>query len=486
VSAYRRPLLSTCLIAATVFSMPACSSTPGSTPAVPQVRGVTPTTLPSSASGLGKIKHVVIIIQENRTFDNLFQGYPGADTVSRGKTSTGKMVTLKPVSLSLKYEMDHSASSMFLACNGTGKVPGTHCRNDGFDLVPYYGNPTAPTPPVSYVYVPHAESKPYFDMAHEWVLADRNFQSHLDESFVGHQFLIAAYAGSSVDLPSLWNQWGCSPNGSNASYQSTVSVIQPGRTIAPSQQVACFDYPTLADELDSAKLTWRFYSGWYGQASGGSDGVSGEWSAYQAIKHIYYSNEWKTNVISPQTKFLTDIAAGQLANVTWITPICANSDHSNCGGGYGPSWVSALVNAVGKSQFWDSTVVFVVWDDWGGLYDHVRPPHKNYDGLGFRVPLLIISPYAKKNYVSHVQYESAGILTFTEDVFGLGRLAAADARATSPANDCFDFTQTARPFVPIKAPKDTGFFMHQPYDARMPDDDGASLPADTKWSVSPY
>ena len=146
---------------------------------------------------------------------------------------------------------------------------------------------------------------------------------------------------------------------------------------------------------------------------------------------------------------------------TWITPVCTDSDHVNCPGGYGPSWVAALVNAVGKSKFWNSTAIFVQWDDWGGLYDHVPPPYAGRDGLGFRVPLLVISPYAKHNYVSHVQYETASVLRFAEDLFGLGQLAAADKRAASPAADCFDFNQKPRPFVRIKAPLPAKFFMNQ-------------------------
>ena len=117
------------------------------------------------------------------------------------------------------------------------------------------------------------------------------------------------------------------------------------------------------------------------------------------------------------------MAAGKLASLTWITPLCPDSDHLACGGGFGPSWVTAVVNAVGESKFWDSTVIFVQWDDWGGMYDHVPPPFRGYDGLGFRVPLIVISPYAKKNYVSHVQYETASVLRFTEDLFSLPRLS---------------------------------------------------------------
>jgi phospholipase C len=141
----------------------------------------------------------------------------------------------------------------------------------------------------------------------------------------------------------------------------------------------------------------------------------------------------------------------------------------NCGGGYGPSWVAALVNAVGESKFWDTTAIFVQWDDWGGLYDHVAPQHKDYDGLGFRVPLLVISPYAKQDYVSHKEYETASVLRFAEDLFGLNQLAAADARALSPAGDCFNFSRRPRQFIAIKAPKGRDFFLRQNTDYRAPD-----------------
>jgi phospholipase C len=141
----------------------------------------------------------------------------------------------------------------------------------------------------------------------------------------------------------------------------------------------------------------------------------------------------------------------------------------NCGGGHGPSWVTSLVDTVGESKFWDTTAIFVFWDDWGGLYDSIPPPMEDYDGLGIRTGLLVISPYAKKNYISKVQYEHGSILKFAEDVFGLGRLAASDTRANSPASDCFDFNQKPRPFVPIKAPQDTKFFLQQVDDGRPPD-----------------
>jgi phospholipase C len=405
------------------------------------------------STGAGKIKHIVYIVQENRSFDNLFQGYPGANTVSEGKDSHGQTIKLRPVGLGAFYDIDHSAAAMFEACDGTGKLKGTDCRMDGFDLEQNDGSGKDP----QYVYVPHQESKPYFDMAHEGVLADDMFQSQLDESFVAHQYIIAAQAAWSVDLPDGY--WGCEGS-------SQVQTITTIRTYGGYRQ-PCYDYQTLGDELDKAKLSWRFYASTYGSAASDDGAV---WSSYQAVRHIYHGPDWKKDVISPNWKFITDVRKGELANFTWITPVCDDSDHTNCPRGYGPSWVSALVNTVGKSKFWDSTAIFIQWDDWGGLYDHVPPPFEDRDSLGFRVPLLVLSPYAKHDYVSHVQYETASVLRFAEDLYGLGQLAKADARANSPALDCFDFSQKPRAFVKIAAPLPPKFFMRQyPDDYFAPD-----------------
>ena len=155
-----------------------------------------------NASSSGKIRHIVYVIQENRSFNDMFEGYPGARTTPTGKDSSGKKITLVPMSLKVTYDMDHSAHAMFEDCNGTGTIPGTHCRMNGFNNEQVYGSPGG-----QYSYVPHSESKPYWDMAHEFVLADRMFASQIDESFVAHQYIIAAQAQSSVDVP--FSYWGC-------------------------------------------------------------------------------------------------------------------------------------------------------------------------------------------------------------------------------------------------------------------------------------
>ena len=437
------------LALAALCALAGCSSSVS--PIEPAARGAAVTAARGNGGG-GKVTHVVYIIQENRSFNAVFEGYPGAKTAAHAEESNGTKIALQPISLTTQYEIDHSAQAMFDACDGTGKLPGTDCTMDGFNLENVFGGPQNG----QFAYIPHSESKPYWDMAREWVVADHMFASQLDESFVAHQYAIAAQAEDSVNVPGFI--WGC-----GSGLNGLVQRLTRRRTIAAQQQRPCFDDQTLGDELDEAGLPWRFYTTGYRKP------IAGYWSGYQAIRHIFYGPDWKNDVVVPQKKIFDDIAAGKLASFTWITPQCHQSDHPSCGGGFGPSWVASLVNAIGESKFWDSTVIFVQWDDWGGFYDPVPPPHKDFDGLGFRVPLIVISPYAKKHYVSHVQYETASVLRFAEDLFGLPQLAVADRRAASPAADCLDFSQKPRPFVPIKAPYDQAFFRTLRDDPRMPD-----------------
>jgi phospholipase C len=378
-----------------------------------------------SPDSLRKIKHVVVIVQENRSFDNLFQGYPGADTVSSGKLSNGQTVALQPVSLAAPYDIEHVLSD-FLAGYDNGNM-------DGFDKELAYGNLQG-YPHPEYGYVPHSESTRYFAMAGQYVLADRMFASNVDASFVSHQYIIAAQANNAVDLPT--GQWGCG----GGSYDH-VFTITPQRTLGPTEP-PCFTYKTIADELDARKLTWRFYTPQLGFPGS-------EWSAFAAVSQIRNGPDWTNDVVSPEIKVLQDVANATLANVTWVVPSESNSDHPGIQTTTGPKWVASVVNAIGQSKFWSTTAIFVMWDEWGGWYDHVTPPYVDSDGLGIRVPLLVISPYAKKGYVSHVTYEHGSILRFMEDRFGLARLAASDRRATSPEADCFDFTQAPRPFTPF-------------------------------------
>jgi phospholipase C len=281
------------------------------------------------------------------------------------------------------------------------------------------------------------------------------FTSHLDASFISHQYIIAGQANHEVDLPNSY--WGCDGGPSD-----TIGTLTSSRQYGPSQPV-CQDYQTLGDELNAAKRSWRFYA----QPINGDSGDI--WSAYQAVRHIRDTQQWTIHVKSPSSQFLTDVANGYLANVTWVTPSRADSDHPDAGGKTGPSWVTSVVNAVGESPFWDSTAIFLMWDDWGGWYDHVAPPQVDFDGLGMRVPLVVISPFAKRGHVSHVQYEHGSILRFVENTFGLPRLAASDTRANDPSADCFDFSHSPRKFTPFAAPYGPAYFLRERPTGEPPD-----------------
>jgi phospholipase C len=301
-------------------------------------------------------------------------------------------------------------------------------------------------------------------MAAQYVLSDHTFQSNGGPSFPAHLFLVAGQSANVIGNPD-GTPWGC-----DAHPRVRVPVIDPedGRhlpSIAP-----CLDrsqiHVTLAQEIEAAGLTWHYYA----PAIDGDD-YGRNWSIFDAIKPIRFDREWDEDVISPETKILEDVQNGVLANVTWVTPAAANSDHDGFNTGGGPSWVASVVNAIGQSRFWDSTAIFVIWDDWGGWYDHVAPPQYDYEGNGFRVPLLAISPYARERFVSHTQHESASTLKFIENRFGLAQMSLADTRA-SDLTEMFDFNRAPRRFRPIPQDVSTDELIHaSQMDHRAPDGD---------------
>ena len=168
---------------------------------------------------------------------------------------------------------------------------------------------------------------------------------------------------------------------------------------------------------------------------------------------------------------MNDISNCVLPQVSWITPAGQYSDHP-INSGQGPSWVAAIVNAIGTNThcddgtgYWKDTVIFVTWDDWGGWYDHVRPifqtgANQNDYQLGFRVPLVVVSAYSTKpGYISNLEYDFGSVLKGVEGIFNLGSLGFADARATNDLHDFFDFKQTPTTYKTVPAPLEGSFFI---------------------------
>ena len=430
-----------------------------------------------------KIKHVIIVIQENRSFDNLFATFPGADGTTTGKAAAmpGSIANSCPVPIrkpttipltevdllgkgfppSYGYPTNQDLNHIYSGF----QVDRDKGKMDGFDLE-FGGARGSGTPACTYPYqyVNPKDIAPYWDMAQQYVLADHTFQTQGSGSFTAHQDLIAGGTELSssealIDTPSYF-PWGCD---GNPQHLVTAVIKRTGKVYEYGGPFPCLTYSTLRDLLDAKSVSWKFYAvRVYPYTNCPKCQGAGIWSAFDAIKAVRYSSEWKDNVTRSNLDIFTDISNKKLPSVSWITPNGPNSDHPATGSDTGPSWVASIVNAVGKSPYWDSTAVVILWDDWGGFYDHVAPPEpRNWQGgPGFRVPMLIVSPYVKP-HVEHTQYEFGSILHFIEDNWNLGTLGKNDAESRSIGN-AFDFKMKPRAFKVIQAKYPSVFFLRQP------------------------
>jgi phospholipase C len=415
----------------------------------------------------GKINHVVIIVQENRTPDNLFHGLPNADIANTGVNSRGQTIALAPISLANSYDLGHRHAD-FVLMYDNGKM-------DGADKVTACDPNTSGCPPnPQFQYVQPSDVVPYFQLAQQYTFGDRMFQTNQGPSFPAHQFLL-----SGTSAPSATSNLFAAENtnvgtGCAAPSTSWVWMIDPSG-VESSTMYPCFDHPTLTDLLDSAGIAWKYYTP-------SPDSI---WTAPNAIQHICgpvgldcMGSGWVKNVILRNTQILTDIGGGKLSGVSWVIPTGQASDHAGMNEGSGPSWVASIVNAIGTSSYWSDTAIIITWDDWGGWYDHVPPPHVINDGTswgsgyvyGFRVPLIVVSPYAKSAYVSHTQHDFGSILKFVEVTFGLPSLGYADV-AADDLSDCFNFSQTPLQFQRISAPLNAEHFLTDRRPPTDPDDD---------------
>jgi len=419
------------------------------------------------SSSPNKIQHVVVVFQENRTPDNLFHGLPNADIANSGVNSLGQTIPLQPIPLANHYDLGHRHND-FLRMYDNGKM-------DGADKVAGCNPNLAGCPPnPQFQYVNPSDVAPYFQLAQQYTFGDRMFQTNQGPSFPAHQFII-----SGTSAPTATSTLFAAENtnlgaGCTASPAAWVWMID-GSGVESSKMYPCFEHPTLTDLLDSAGKSWKYYT----------PTNAGIWVGPNAIQHICApansvcsGPDWVNNVVLSNTQVLTDISSGQLPAVSWVIPTGQASDHPGNNNGTGPSWVASIVNAIGGSSYWSNTAVIITWDDWGGWYDHVPPPKVIDDGTswgsgyvyGFRVPLIIVSPYAKAGYVSHVTHDFGSILKFIEQTFSLPSLGYADV-AADDLSDCFNFSQTPLQFHTVAAPLSAEHFLNDRTPPLDPDDD---------------
>jgi phospholipase C len=371
------------------------------------------------------IKHVVFLIKENRTFDNLFGTFPGADGVSVGFDDGVRRPLTRGTDGSIGPEdIPH--------CYTCSRAAWNHGRMDGF-------NQNAVSDRWSYTQLRRPQLPNYWHWAERFVLADNFFSSAQGPSFPNHLYAIAAQSGGAHDNPRRTGPFRSSNTfGCDAPTGQTVTIVD---SEGHEKQVQpCFDFATEGDLLTKAGIDWAYYAA-------EPDQLGYIWSAYSAIRHIRETQEWHKHV-HPADDLIGDIRQGRLPPVTWISPRYEVSEHPQYNFCAGENWSTAVIDALMRSSMWKSTAIFVTWDDYGGFYDHVPPPQIDGFGLGIRVPLLVISPYARRGYLDHAVGEFSSVLRFIEDNWGLSQLTHRDRRAMDLSYD-FAFDRSRRPPDPL-------------------------------------
>jgi phospholipase C len=463
-----------------------------------------PATTPVRAASPA-FKHVIVIVQENRTPDNLFQGlchppYGSATSCGTGpkqydiqtsswvdKFAPGGVIQPHAVTLAHTDDLDHSHAGWLRQCDLKPGTPRT-CLMDGRS-----GCKTcAADAQWHYVSYTNGILKPYLELATQYGWANAMFQTNQGPSYPAHQFLFGGTSApnDSDDDAGLFVSENLVGTGGVGGFNKTAGCAAPASTktfvIAPggkeSTLYPCFEHRTLVDLFDSS-VTWKYYAPAPGTI----------WTAPNSIKHLCLPTApggacsgpiWNNHLDFDPHDVLSDIASCNLRSVSWVIPAARYSDHAGLkSGNGGPAWVASIVNAVGNSTkcdggkgYWEDTAIFITWDDWGGWYDHVpptflAPPQGDYQ-YGFRVPLLVVSAYTPRGYINSVHHDFGSILRFIEHNYSIneGALNFADSRSQSNLTGFFDLSKPPRAFtaIAVNAPGLTAAMLD---DTSPPDDD---------------
>jgi phospholipase C len=388
------------------------------------------------------IDHVVFIVKENRTFDHMFGRFPGADGVIAGRTCDGRSVPLRRAP-DVGPEIEHSFLGGLTAISGGAM----NC----FDRLRGGANEQ------SYVQFRPAQIPAYWEYARRFVLADRFFSSTYGPTGVEHLFTVAAQTDRFVDherdtppgqygsngIPREYcddpEEWAESFERMGAREELDALRLEDSRTELEQlrerywlRRWPCTDVRVLPDRLERAGISWRYYLG-------DNDYVD----PLRMVRHVRQGPLWSKVV--PEDDFWSDLASGDLPAVSWLIPDGIYSEHPSAGSMCsGENWTVKALNALMQSPQWTSTAVVITWDDFGGFYDHVRPPHVDLYGLGPRVPMLLISPWAKPGFIAHQTLEFSSVLKMIEVIWGLEPLTERDRRASDMLG-LFDFDGRPQP-----------------------------------------
>ena len=368
------------------------------------------------------IQHIIFMLKENRTFDNYFGLFPGADGTTTGVATINGQPETIPVNTLTEQSKNYCHS---FNCANKAYHSGAM---DQFNL--------ASTPCASPPYPCYAEAQQnlipnYWALAQNYVLDDHAFSSQRSASYPNHLYTMAGAAGPDIPHSAIDNPVGALPWGCDAPTATTIRLYN--KTFV----YPCFSYPNIADEMTAAGVSWRYYAPVQGE--------SGYlWNTPDDFSQDRFTSQWQNDV--PWEQFTSDTSTGNLPAFSWLVSPAGYSDHPPASICKGENWTINAINAVMNGPDWSSTAIILAWDDWGGFYDHVAPTQVDALGYGFRVHFIVISPYAyaKDNaanrHISHDVLEFSSVIKLAEEMFNLPSLATRDTTAGDLLN-LLDFTQ---------------------------------------------
>lgn len=387
--------------------------------------------MPASSAGIQKINHVIWIIQENHSFDNYFGTFPGADGFPPSTCLPklpGSQECVAPFHMPTgapPCDLDHSWQVAHTAYDN-GKMDGFIWTEGSTYTMGYYDDRDIPN---------------YWDYARHFTLCDEFFSSLMGPSSPNHVFTVAAQSGGETNNIGTFErltEFLGDPNG--------------------------FTFASMVDLFAKANISWKYYveaeptppelrgrsdmSLWYPEPK-----TFTLWNPLPGFKAIRNNPTRMARIVDVKDYF-SDLKQGTLPQVSWVVPRFNDSEHppeSIAPVAQGMWYVTKLVNALMESSYWKDTVIFLTWDDYGGFYDHAQPPMIDAYGYGPRVPTIVISPYARRSYISHHIYDFTSMLKFIEMRFGLPHLTQRDNHADD-MQDCFDFSKEPNPPLVISVP----------------------------------
>ncbi|HEY4025612.1 MAG TPA: alkaline phosphatase family protein [Candidatus Dormibacteraeota bacterium] len=437
-----------------------------------------PAAAASGADVLSRVQHIVVVYQENWSFDSLYGKFPGANGLANAG-ATAKQVdsngqpydalpqpintTLKPAAADSRFPASlpngpYDAAQYVPDDQMTGDLVHRYYQEqyqiDGGKMDRFVALSDAGSLAMSYY---DATNLPEGKLAQQYVMDDNFFHAAFGGSFLNHFYMICACAPSFYNSPAsavakldasgiMTTDGSVTPDGYAVNTTFSVNTPHPA-TAAAAALLPNQDLPNIGDRLSDRNVNWAWYAGGWNDAMAGHPDTLFQFHHQPFVYFTRYADgtQLKKEHLKDEQDFLAAAKDGSLPAVSFVKPIGANNEHP----GYadllkGQQHVADLVQAVQQSPSWKDTMVVITYDEHGGRWDHVAPPKVDKWGPGVRVPTIVISPLARKGFVDHTQYDTTSILRTIEDRWNVAPLGPRD-RAAKPLTNALDVSQAAAP-----------------------------------------